>query len=85
VIDKSADTQYPIQDLLRQRGALWLSQSNWLSQKITQCFRSSTMGGFFYNEQPWSFIVATKDNQAEFDRLRCLAKATSSGRRTLRY
>ncbi|MBW4608812.1 MAG: nitroreductase family protein [Hassallia sp. WJT32-NPBG1] len=36
-----------------------------------------------YNEQPWSFIVATSDNQAEFDRLlSCLAEGNQEWAKT---
>lgn len=76
MIDKSADTQYPIQDLLRQRWSpLAFSEQLVEPEKLRSVLEAARWAASSYNEQPWSFIVATKDNQAEFDRLLgCLAE-----------
>ena len=76
MIDKSADTQYSIQDLLRQRySPLAFSDQLVEPEKLRSVLEAARWAASSYNEQPWSFIVATKDNQAEFDRLLgCLAE-----------
>jgi nitroreductase len=75
VIDKSADTQYPIHDSLRQRWSpLAFSDQLVEPEKLRSVLEAARWAASSYNEQPWSFIVATKDNPAEFDRLLgCLA------------
>lgn len=76
MIDKSADTQYPINDLLRQRWSpLAFSNRMVEPEKLCSVLEAARWAASSYNEQPWSFIVATKDNQEEFERLlSCLAE-----------
>lgn len=76
VIDKTADTQYPIEDVLQQRWSpLAFSEQLVEPEKLGSVLEAARWAASSYNEQPWSFIVATKENQAEFDRLLgCLAE-----------
>ena len=76
MIEKSADTQYPINDLLRQRWSpLAFSDQMVEPEKLCSVLEAARWAASSYNEQPWSFIVATKDNQGEFERLlSCLAE-----------
>ena len=75
MIEKSADTKYPINDLLRQRWSpLAFSDQMVEPEKLCSVLEAARWAASSYNEQPWSFIVATKDNQGEFERLlSCLA------------
>ncbi len=75
-INKQADTQYPIHDLLRQRWSpLAFSERMVEPEKLCSVLEAARWAASSYNEQPWSFIVATSDNQAEFERLLgCLAE-----------
>ena len=76
MIDKPADNQYPIHDLLRQRWSP-LAFSNRLvePEKLCSVLEAARWAASSYNEQPWSFIIATRDNEAEFERLlSCLAE-----------
>lgn len=75
-IEKSADTQYPIHDLLRHRWSpLAFSEQMVEPEKLCSVLEAARWAASSYNEQPWSFIVATKDNQGEFERLlSCLAE-----------
>jgi nitroreductase len=75
-IDKSAQTQYPIANLLRQRWSpLAFSDRRVEPEKLRSVLEAARWAASSFNEQPWSFIVATQENQAEFDRLlSCLAK-----------
>jgi nitroreductase len=44
-------------------------------EKLRSVLEAARWAASSYNEQPWSFIVATSDNKAEFDRLlSCLAE-----------
>lgn len=76
MIDKSANTQHPIHDLLKQRWSpLAFSERLVEPEKLRSVLEAARWAASSYNEQPWSFIVATKDNQAEFERLlSCLAQ-----------
>lgn len=75
IIDKTSDIDYPIHDLLRQRWSpLAFSERLVEPEKLCSVLEAARWAASSYNEQPWSFIVATIDNQAEFDRLLiCLA------------
>lgn len=75
-INKSSDTQYPIDDLLSKRWSpLAFSEKSVEPEKLRSVLEAARWAASSYNEQPWSFIVATSDNQAEFDRLlSCLAE-----------
>ncbi|MBW4602891.1 MAG: nitroreductase family protein [Calothrix sp. FI2-JRJ7] len=75
-MDKSSDTQYPIHDLLRLRWSpLAFSERAVEPEKLCSVLEAARWAASSFNEQPWSFIVATKDNQAEFERLlSCLAE-----------
>ncbi len=69
-INKQADTQYPIHELLRQRWSpLAFSETMVEPEKLCSVLEAARWAASSYNEQPWSFIVATKDNQGEFERL----------------
>ena len=76
LMDKAADTQYPIHDLLRQRWSpLAFSDRMVEPEKLHSVLEAASWAASSYNEQPWSFIVATSENQAEFERLlSCLAE-----------
>ncbi len=76
MIDKSSQTQYPIEDVLRQRWSpLAFSDRMVEPEKLRSVLEAARWAASSYNEQPWSFIVATSDNKAEFDRLlSCLAE-----------
>lgn len=75
-MDKVADNQYPIEDLLRQRWSpLAFSNQPVEPEKLRSVLEAARWAASSFNEQPWSFIVATRDNQDEFNRLlSCLAE-----------
>ncbi len=76
MIEKSADTKYPINDSLKQRWSpLAFSDQMVEPEKLYSVLEAVRWAASSYNEQPWSFIVATKDNQGEFEcLLGCLAE-----------
>ena len=83
-VNKSSDTQYPIDDLLSARWSpLAFSEKSVEPEKLRSVLEAARWAASSYNEQPWSFIVATKDNQAEFDRLlSCLVEANQEWAKT---
>jgi nitroreductase len=83
-MNKSSDTQYPIDDLLSKRWSpLAFSEKSVEPEKLRSVLEAARWAASSYNEQPWSFIVATSDNQAEFDRLlSCLAEGNQEWAKT---
>jgi nitroreductase len=69
-MEKPAETQYPIHELLKRR---WSPRA--FSNRIVEpdtlrsLLEAARWAPSSYNEQPWSFIVATKQDPAEFARL----------------
>jgi nitroreductase len=84
VIDKSADNQYPIHELLQQR---W-SPRAFLEQpiereKLLSILEAARWAASSGNEQPWSFIVATQENRVDYQRLlHCLKEANQQWAQT---
>ena len=69
-MEKPADTQYPIHDLLKRR---WspraFSERPVEPDALRSLLEAARWAPSSSNEQPWSFIVATRDNEAEHGRL----------------
>ncbi|MBD2241841.1 nitroreductase family protein [Aulosira sp. FACHB-113] len=74
--NKTADTLYPVEELLRERWSpLAFSEEPVETDKLCIVLEAAGWAASSYNEQPWNFIVATKDNPTEFQRLLdCLAE-----------
>ena len=76
-MEKPADTRYPIHDLLRRR---WspraFSDRTVEPEKLQSLLEAARWAPSCFNEQPWSFIIATKENPAEHARLAsCLVES----------
>src|SRR5207247_3106842 len=69
-MEKLAETRDPIHDLLRRR---WspraFSDRRVEPHKLRSLSDAARWSQSSYNEQPWSFIVATKEDEAEYARL----------------
>ncbi|PYS68011.1 MAG: nitroreductase, partial [Acidobacteria bacterium] len=69
-MEKPAPADYPIEEILRQR---WspraFSDRNVEAKKLLSLFEAARWAPSSFNEQPWSFIVATKDKPAEHTQL----------------
>jgi nitroreductase len=69
-MEKVADTIYPIETLLKQR---WspraFSDRPVEPEKLLSLWEAARWSASCANEQPWYFIVATKQNEAEYARL----------------
>jgi nitroreductase len=75
-MEKLAETQYPIHDLLRQRWSPRAFDDRIVeSEKLQSLFEAARWAPSSNNEQPWRFLIATKENTTEYDRLfNCLVE-----------
>lgn len=68
--EKKAATDYPIHELLAERWSPYgFAPKSVAESVIRSLFEAARWAASSYNEQPWSFIVATKEDPAEFARL----------------
>jgi nitroreductase len=69
-MERVAETIYPIEGLLKRR---WspraFSERPVEPEKLLRLWEAARWPASCANEQPWSFIVATKQNEAEYARL----------------
>lgn len=75
-MEKPANTQYPIHELLKRRWSPRAFAARTVElEKLLSLFEAARWAPSSNNEQPWRFIVATKEEQTEYDRLfRCLVE-----------
>jgi nitroreductase len=70
MMEKPADTQYPIHDLLRQRWSSRAFDDRPIEpEKLRSLCEAARWAPSSNNEQPWRFIVANKDYETEWNRL----------------
>jgi nitroreductase len=79
-VEKPAETAHPIEELLKRR---WspraFAERPVEPHKLASLFEAARWSASCYNEQPWHFIVATRDNEAEFARLlSCLVEGNQA-------
>lgn len=75
-MDKPADAQYPVHDLINRR---WspraFSEQPVDRTTLLSLFEAARWAPSSSNEQPWRFVVATRDDPTAYDRLlACLAE-----------
>jgi nitroreductase len=77
---KKAATDYPINPLLAERWSPYAFDSRPVPEAdLHSLFEAARWAPSSYNEQPWSFIVATKKDSAEFGRLlSCLVEGNQA-------
>src|SRR5437016_7226146 len=69
-MEKPAQTDYPIEEILRRRWSPRAFSDRMVeSEKLQSLFEAARWAPSSFNEQPWSFIVATKQNLEEHARL----------------
>jgi nitroreductase len=69
-MEKPAVTHYPIHELLRRRWSPRAFSSRPVEpDSLRSLFEAARWAPSSFNEQPWSFILATKDDPVEFGRL----------------
>ena len=68
--DKRAATNYPIHDLLAERWSPYGFEDRTVAEAdLRSLFEAARWAASSYNEQPWSYVVATRENPEEFARL----------------
>src|ERR1700739_882474 len=79
-MEKPAQTAYPIEELLRGRWSPRAFADRPVEpEKLASMFEAVRWSASCFNEQPWSFIVATRDDAVEFARLlSCLVEGNQA-------
>jgi nitroreductase len=74
---KPAQTTFPLNDLIKQRWSTVIFDSKIVeNEKIATLLEAARWAASCYNEQPWNFIVATKENPIQYQKLlSCLVEA----------
>ena len=77
---KTAATHYPIQQVLAERWSPYGFADRPVAEAdLRSLFEAARWAASSYNEQPWSYLVATKANPQEFGRLlSCLVDANQA-------
>jgi nitroreductase len=69
-MEKPADVQHPIHELFRRRWSPRAFDERPIEpEKVTSLFEAARWAPSSNNEQPWRFLVATKEQEAEYARL----------------
>lgn len=70
-------TEHPVLDAIKQRySAYQFSDKRVETEKLKSLFEAARWAASSFNEQPWRFIVATKDNNDAYQTaLNCLVEA----------
>ena len=74
--EKRASTDYPIHELLAERWSPYaLADRPVPRADLCSLFEAARWASSSYNEQPWSYIIATKEDPQQFQRiLACLVE-----------
>jgi nitroreductase len=75
-MEKPAQTDYPILELLKRRWSPRVFSERMVEpEKLRILFEAARWAPSSFNEQPWSFVMATKEQAEEHDRLlSCLSE-----------
>jgi len=79
-MEKPADTQYPIHDLLRRRWSprAFMDRSVEL-EKLGSLVEAARWASSLFNEQPWFFLVSRKEDEGPYGQiLSCLVEGNQS-------
>jgi len=69
-MEKPAETQYPIEEILRRRWSPRAFSDRMVEpEKLQSLFEAARWAPSSFNEQPWNFILATKQKPEEHARL----------------
>lgn len=74
---KEAQPDYPVHELITRRWSPYAFSERPVSRDdLRSLFEAARWAASSYNEQPWSYIVAIRDDQSSFERmLSCLVEA----------
>ena len=81
---KQAKTDHPILTLLAERWSPYGFEDRPVSETdLRSLFEAARWAASSYNEQPWNYLVATRENLPEFERLiSCLVEANQAWAKT---
>jgi nitroreductase len=79
-LEKPAETQYPIHDLIRRRWSPRAFAGRPVEpEKLGSLLEAARWGASCFNQQPWFFIVAKQDDGDSFNRLlNCLVEGNKA-------
>jgi len=67
---KGASPDYPIREILTERWSPYAFENRPVSEAdLRSLFEAARWAPSSYNEQPWRYIIATKDNPVQFQQL----------------
>ena len=68
--EKLANPDHPVHELIAQRWSPYAFDPRPVErEKLLSCLEAARWSASSYNEQPWTFIVAQRENEAEFRQL----------------
>ncbi len=78
--DRIAQTDNPIHPLLAERYSPYVYEPKAVEpDKLRSCFEAARWAASSFNEQPWTFFVATRDDEAAWSQmLECLMEANQA-------
>lgn len=78
-MEKPAQTAYPIEDVISRRWSPRAFEEKVIEpDKLKRLFEAARWAPSSNNEQPWRFLVATRDNQSEYEKLfGCLSEGNA--------
>jgi nitroreductase len=69
-VNRPAQTTYPILDVLTQRWTQRAFSGRLIEpEKLRRLFEAARWAPSSFNEQPWRFIIATRDQPEEFEKM----------------
>jgi nitroreductase len=79
-IDKTAVTDHPVHEVISRRWSPYAFAARRISESdLRSLFEAARWAPSSYNEQPWSYIVAIKDDAEQFERLlSCLVEGNQA-------
>jgi len=70
IMHKPAPTDYPVHKLIRERWSPRAFANKSIPQNVLRSlFEAARWAPSSYNEQPWAYLVATRDEQDSFERM----------------
>jgi nitroreductase len=70
MVEKKAQTDHPIQEFLSERWSPYAFQDRPVSEAdLCSLFEAARWSASSYNEQPWNYLFATKENPDQFQQL----------------
>lgn len=79
-MDKRAQTDHPVHDLIAARWSPYAFEDRAVpTETLQSLFEAARWAPSSYNEQPWSYLVATREDATEFARLvSCLVEGNQA-------